>query len=60
MKKKVGALCVRFIEEDLKTINRVSKKIGIWSSTWVRKVVLDKLESMEQKTSEIKLEIRER
>lgn len=60
MKKKVGALCVRFMEEDLKTINKISKKFGIWSSTWVRKTALEKLESMEQKTSEIKLETRER
>jgi len=60
MKKNVGALCVRFMAEDMKTIDKVSKKSGIWSSTWVRKVVLEKLESDGSKVSAIKLEERSR
>jgi hypothetical protein len=60
MKKDIGALCVRFMSEDLRSINKASKKVGIWSSTWVRKIVLQHLEGMGERTSEIKLEERSR
>lgn len=43
MKKKVRSLTVRFSEEDLKMVNSVSKKMGMWASTWVRQVVSDEL-----------------
>lgn len=60
MKKNLGALCVRFMAEDLKSIDKVSKKVGTWSSTWVRKVVLEELERRGVKTSTIRLEERSR
>lgn len=60
MKKNVGALCVRFMAEDLKSIEKVSKKSGIWASTWVRKIVLDELHKKGKRTSAIKLEERSR
>ena len=43
MSKKVRSLSVRFSEEDLRAINSASKKLGMWASTWVRKVVSDEL-----------------
>lgn len=43
MGKKVRTLSVRFSEEDLRTINSVSKKMGIWASTWVRQIVSEEL-----------------
>jgi hypothetical protein len=60
MKKNVGALCVRFMAEDLKVIDKTSQKAGMWSSSWVRKIVLDKLENDGKKTSAVKLEERSR
>jgi hypothetical protein len=43
MNKKVRSLSVRFSEEDLRAINSISKKLGMWASTWVRQVVSDEL-----------------
>jgi predicted DNA-binding protein len=60
MKKVVGALCVRFIDEDLEAINKASSKVGLWSSSWVRKVVLQYLEGMGERTSDVKIEDRVR
>jgi hypothetical protein len=43
MSKKVRALTVRFSEEDLRMINGVSKKYGMWASTWIRQVISEEL-----------------
>lgn len=60
MRKNVGALCVRFMIEDLKLIEKKSKKAGMWSSTWVRKIILEKLSEDGCKISVIRLEERSR
>lgn len=43
MNKKVRSLSVRFSEEDLRIVNSVSKKLGMWASTWVRQIISEEL-----------------
>lgn len=33
-------LGVRFSVEDMKLIDRVSKRVGMWPATWVREIVI--------------------
>ena len=43
MSMKTGRLSVRFTPEDMKTIDNISMKAGMWSSTWIRHVIIDEL-----------------
>lgn len=41
--KKTKLMVIRFTEEDLKNINKIANKNGIWGGTWVRTVILQEL-----------------
>ena len=43
MNKKVETLAIRFTVEDMESIDKISKKEGMWASSWVRQVVIERL-----------------
>lgn len=44
MKKKTETICVRFTQEDMKSIDKLAKKMGMWPGSWIRCVVLEHLQ----------------
>lgn len=43
MSKKTDAITVRFTAEDMESICKISKKEGMWASSWIRSVVIERL-----------------
>lgn len=42
-RKKIKVMAVRLTEEDWLIINKIAKKNGTWSGSWIRAVILKEL-----------------